>query len=100
MLIYIISILHEFDDNNRKCVTVLQNKPLSLKYLLDNIHSENDVEQNDCYSLHMLGVHLDQLDNDEAHNDDVPAGEIEEHARTAFPPENHNPRSVDDDDSS
>lgn len=76
----------------------MQNKSIPFKDLLDIIHSEHDVEQYDRYSPYKLGVHLDRSKNDEAYNDDVPAGETEEHGRTSFPQENPNPRSAIDDD--
>ncbi|VVB04930.1 unnamed protein product [Arabis nemorensis] len=75
-------------------VTIMVDGSMHSKFL-----NEHDVEQDDRYSPHVLGVHLAQSNNDETYNDDVPVGETEEDGRTSFPPENRNPRSFDDDDS-
>jgi len=80
----------------KKYITVLQNKPLPFKDLLDVIHSKHDLEQDFRYSPHILGVQLD-LEQEPYDDDGVPADDIEEHGQTAHPFENSNLRAYDDD---
>ncbi|KAH0850022.1 hypothetical protein HID58_095859 [Brassica napus] len=47
--------------NKGKFVSVLQKKPLPFKDLLDQIFGEHDVEQDERYSPHMLGQHIQQI---------------------------------------
>ncbi|KAG7603784.1 hypothetical protein AtNW77_Chr5g0114191 [Arabidopsis thaliana] len=80
----------------KKYITVLQNKPLPFKDLLDVIHSKHDLEQDFRYSPHILGVQLD-LEQEPYDDDGVPADDIEEHGQTTHPFENSNLRAYDDD---
>lgn len=40
---------------------MLQKKPLPFKDLLDQIFGEHDVEQDERYSPHMLGQHIQRI---------------------------------------
>ncbi|CAH8310247.1 unnamed protein product [Eruca vesicaria subsp. sativa] len=64
--------------NKGNFVSVLQKKPLPFKDLLDQIFGEHDVEQDDRYSPHMLGQHLQQTQTSLASNDDTVFDQIQE----------------------
>lgn len=51
----------EYGGTKRRLVHVLQKKPLPFKDLLDQIFGEHDVDQDERYSPHMLGLQLQQV---------------------------------------
>ncbi|CAN7057603.1 unnamed protein product [Brassica oleracea var. botrytis] len=51
----------EYGGTKGRLVHVLQKKPLPFKDLLDQIFGEHDVDQDERYSPHMLGLQLQQV---------------------------------------
>ncbi|CAG7906009.1 unnamed protein product [Brassica rapa] len=64
--------------NKGKFVSVLQKKPLPFKDLLDQIFGEHDVEQDERYSPHMLGQHIQQIQPSLPSNDDTVFDQMQE----------------------
>ncbi|KAF8104802.1 hypothetical protein N665_0167s0017 [Sinapis alba] len=52
---------HEYGGTKGRLVHVLQKKPLPFKDLLDQIFGEHDVDQDERYSPHILGLQLQQV---------------------------------------
>ncbi|KAG5389825.1 hypothetical protein IGI04_031366, partial [Brassica rapa subsp. trilocularis] len=64
--------------NKGKFVSVLQKNPLPFKDLLDQIFGEHDVEQDERYSPHMLGQHIQQIQPSLPSNDDTVFDQMQE----------------------